>query len=81
MCQLISSICIMLILMLIVIIINIIICGSLSPLHGASSGCGWRNGLQLWRLAANVLNKQPRTNDKGWSSSWMVGRGDNNSSP
>ena len=27
-------------------------CGSLSPRHGASSGCGWRNGLlyggQLW---------------------------------
>jgi len=21
-------------------------CGSLSPRHGASSGCGWRNGLQ-----------------------------------
>jgi len=23
-----------------------VICGSLSPQHGASSGCGWRNGLQ-----------------------------------
>jgi hypothetical protein len=45
----------------------------MSPQHGASSGCGWRNGLQLWRVAANVLNKQPRTNDKGWSSSWGVG--------
>jgi len=22
------------------------LCGSLSPRHGASSGCGWRNGLQ-----------------------------------
>ena len=21
-------------------------CGTLSPRHGASSGCGWRNGLQ-----------------------------------
>jgi hypothetical protein len=30
-----------------------------------SLGCGWRNGLQLWRLAVNILNKQPRTNDKG----------------
>jgi hypothetical protein len=24
-----------------------------------------RDGLQHWRLAANILNKQPRTNDKG----------------
>jgi hypothetical protein len=31
-----------------------------------------------WRLAANILNKQPRTNDKGWSSSLGVGRGANN---
>jgi hypothetical protein len=39
--------------------------GSLSPQQGASSGCRWMNGLWLWRLAANILNKQPRTNDKG----------------
>jgi hypothetical protein len=25
-----------------------------SPQHGASSGCGWRNGLQIWRVAANI---------------------------
>jgi hypothetical protein len=49
--------------------------------HGASSGCGWRNGLQLWRLAMNILNKQPRTNDKGWLSSLGVERGVNNPSP
>jgi hypothetical protein len=24
-----------------------------------------RDGLQLWKLAANMVNKQPRTNDKG----------------
>jgi hypothetical protein len=30
------------------------------------------------RLAANILNKQPRTNDKGWSSSLGVGHGANN---
>jgi hypothetical protein len=47
--------------------------GSLSPQHGVSSGCGWRNGLQLWRVAANILNKQMRTNDKGWSSSLGLG--------
>jgi hypothetical protein len=44
--------------------------GSLSPQHGASSGCGWRNGLQIWRLAANILNKQSWTDNKGWPSSF-----------
>jgi hypothetical protein len=54
--------------------------GSLSPLHGVSSVHGWRDGLQLWRVAGNTLNKQPPTNDKGCSSSFWVGRGANNSS-
>jgi hypothetical protein len=54
---------------------------SLSPWHGASSGCGWSNGLRIWRVAANTLNKQSRTADRGWSSSLGVGRGANNSSP
>jgi hypothetical protein len=31
--------------------------------------------------SANILNKQPQTNDKGWSSSFGVGRGANNLSP
>jgi hypothetical protein len=60
------------------------ISGSLSPRRGASSGCdqwvpvttAWRV-LQLqrkerpsiWSVAANKLNKQSRTADKGWSSS------------
>jgi hypothetical protein len=39
------------------------------------------DGLQMWRVAANILNKQSRTADKGWSSSLGVGRGANNSSP
>ena len=52
-----------------------------SPQHDASSGCGWRNGLQIWRVAANTLNKQSRTADNGWSSSLGVGQGANNSSP
>jgi hypothetical protein len=39
-----------------------------------------RDGLQL-ELAANILNKQPRTSDKGWSSSLGIGRGANNPSP
>jgi len=33
--------------------------------HGASSGCGWKEGLQIRRVAANILNKQLRTADKG----------------
>jgi hypothetical protein len=39
------------------------------------------NGLQIWRVAENILNKQSRTADKGWSSSLGFGRGANNSSP
>jgi len=27
------------------------------------------DGLQIWRVAANILTKQSRTADKGWSSS------------
>ena len=34
----------------------------------------------IWRVAANILNKQLRTADKGWSSTLGVGRGANNSS-
>jgi hypothetical protein len=38
-------------------------------------------GLQTWRVAANILNKQTRTADNVWSSSLGVRRGANNSSP
>jgi hypothetical protein len=38
------------------------------------------DGLQIWREAANILNKQSRTADKGWPSSLGAGRRDNNSS-
>jgi hypothetical protein len=31
-------------------------------------------GLQIWRVAANILNKQSRTADKGWPSSLGVWR-------
>jgi len=57
------------------------ISGSLSPRRGASSGCGWRNGLRMWSVAANILNKQSQITDSGWSSSLGVGRGANNCSP
>jgi hypothetical protein len=33
------------------------------------------------RIAANILNKQSRTDDKGWPSSLGVGSGVNNPSP
>jgi hypothetical protein len=36
-------------------------------------GSSCRNGFQLLRVAANILNKQARTNDKGWSSSLGFG--------
>jgi hypothetical protein len=42
---------------------------------------GGGGALQLWREAANILNKQSRTADKGWSSSLGVGRGASNYSP
>jgi hypothetical protein len=35
----------------------------------------------FWREAANLLNKQSRTADKGWSSSLGVEHGANNSLP
>ena len=35
----------------------------------------------IWRVAANILNKQSRTADNGWSSSLEFGRGANNASP
>jgi hypothetical protein len=41
---------------------------------------GWRDGLRLWRAAENTLNKQPQTNDKGWSSSFGGWAWANNSS-
>jgi len=39
------------------------------------------DGLQIWKVAANILNNQPRTADKGWTSSLWVGRCANNSLP
>jgi hypothetical protein len=30
------------------------------------------DGLQIWRVAANILNKQSRTADKGWCSSFLA---------
>jgi hypothetical protein len=33
------------------------------------------DGLQMWRVAAKILNEQSRIAGKGWSSSLMVRRG------
>jgi hypothetical protein len=33
------------------------------------------DGLQIWKVAANILNKQSRTADSGWSSSLGLGGG------
>jgi hypothetical protein len=35
----------------------------------------------IWRVAANIPNKQTQTTEKGWSSSLWVGRGASNSFP
>jgi hypothetical protein len=31
--------------------------------------------LQVWKVAANIMNEQSRTDDKGWSSNLVVRRG------
>jgi hypothetical protein len=36
------------------------------------------DGLQTWRVSANILNEQSRTADRGWPSSFGVGRDTNN---
>jgi hypothetical protein len=36
---------------------------------------GGGDGLQILKVAANILNKQSRTADRGWSSGLGVGRG------
>jgi hypothetical protein len=37
------------------------------------------DGLQMWRVSANILNKQPQTAGKWWSSTLGIERGANNS--
>jgi hypothetical protein len=39
------------------------------------------DGLQIWKVPVNILNKQSQAADKGWPSSVGVGRGAKNSSP
>jgi hypothetical protein len=46
-------------------------CSSMARPQVADGG----NGLQIWRVTANILNRQSRIADNGWSSSLGVGRG------
>jgi hypothetical protein len=39
------------------------------------------DGLQIWMVAADILDKQSRTADKRWYSNLGVGGGANNFSP
>jgi hypothetical protein len=39
------------------------------------------DGLQIWRVAVNMLNKQSRTAGSGWSSSLGIWQGTNNPPP
>jgi hypothetical protein len=53
-------------------------CGCLPPLRPRVADGG--GGFRIWRVAANISNKQWRTADKRWSFSVGVGLWDNNSS-
>jgi hypothetical protein len=55
-------------------------------LDGSLVTTAWRpqvadggDSTKFWRVAANILNKQSWTSDKGWSYNLGVGRGANNS--
>jgi hypothetical protein len=48
-------------------------CGSLLPRHDAARPgvVGGGNGLQIWKVAANILHKQSRTDDEpAWGWAW-----------
>jgi hypothetical protein len=53
--------------------------GPLSPWHGMArpQDADGEDSLQLWRVAANKVNKQLQTADKEWASSLGVGHGAN----
>jgi hypothetical protein len=54
--------------------------GLLIPRHGVSLGCGCRPGLQIWRVAANILNISCGQLTGGGPPAWRFG-GANNSIP
>jgi hypothetical protein len=54
--------------------ITAVLGGSLSPRYGESLGCGWRNSLQLWRVAVNILNSHGQMTRRG-PPTWELGVG------
>jgi hypothetical protein len=50
------------------------LCGSLSQWHGASSDAVGGDDLKIWRVVANILNKQWRAN-MGGTPAWDLGEG------
>jgi hypothetical protein len=46
---------------------------SLSPHHGSSSDCRWSNGLQPWRIAANILKSSRGQMTRGGPPAWRSG--------
>lgn len=55
--------------------------GSLSPQHCLSSGCRRRRKPPDIVARANILSKQSRAAEEGWSSNLQIGQGAYNSSP
>jgi hypothetical protein len=49
--------------------------------HNSPFAADGGDSFQIWKVDANVLNKQSRTAYKGWGLSWGVGRGADRSSP
>jgi len=55
------------------VIYHPLISGSLSPRHGASSGCGWRNGLYYGRQLRIYRNSSRRQPSRGGPPAWGLG--------
>jgi hypothetical protein len=51
---------------------RVVFSGSLSKQHSASSGCENEHFFNIWKVAANMLNKQSRTFNKELFSSLGV---------
>jgi hypothetical protein len=43
--------------------------------HGTSQVMDGWDGIQIWRVAVSILNKQSWTDDKGAPPAWRVGEG------
>jgi len=56
------------------------LCGTLSPWHGMSSGCGWRRQSPDMKVTENVSNKQSQS-IRGGPPAWGLDKGANNALP